>query len=177
MVAGREQHQVQQQQQHQQFAPCQRTPVPMRTPIAMSSSSAQAAHSHPNSCAGTDVPQLDSSLPGPGISCSGSAVSIAGLSWAGSSVPGATYSQLAFNSLNLYNHEWILLFNYGQKITLICSLKSLMLLLFLSSTGRLYPLIKVCTASLLVHFKDFNREVGQTNEVGSTETSRLDYWG
>ncbi len=49
---------MQQQQQHQQFLPCQITPVPMITPIAMSSSSAQAAHSHPNSHAGADVPQL-----------------------------------------------------------------------------------------------------------------------
>jgi hypothetical protein len=31
--------------------------------------------------------------------------------------------------------------------------------------GRLYPLIKVCTASLIMSFKDFNRAVGQSNAV------------
>jgi hypothetical protein len=58
LVAARAEHQVQQKQQHQPFLPCQRTSVPVITPIAMSSSSAQAALSHPNSHAGADIPQL-----------------------------------------------------------------------------------------------------------------------
>jgi hypothetical protein len=87
------QRQVQQQQQHQQLFPCQRSPVPASTPIAMSSSSAQAADSHPNSRAGAEVPQIGSLLAGPGISRSGSTLSLTGLSRAGSSVTGAAPPQ------------------------------------------------------------------------------------
>jgi hypothetical protein len=60
----------------------------MSTPVAMSSSNGQAAHSCPNSCAGVDVTQAGSSLPASGISCSGSTMSLTGLSQAGSLVSG-----------------------------------------------------------------------------------------
>jgi hypothetical protein len=44
---------------------------------------------------------------------------------------------------------------------------------------RLYLWIKVCTISLIMHFKNFNWIVGQTKEVSvalvEAETSRVDY--
>jgi hypothetical protein len=88
VAAAGVQHQVQQQQK-QQFLPRQRSPVPMTTPTAMSSSSTQAARSRPNSRAGADVSQLGSSLTGPSISRSGSALSLSGHSQAGSSATSA----------------------------------------------------------------------------------------
>ncbi len=75
MAAAGAQHQVQLQEKHEQLLPHQRSPAPVSTPIVMSSSSIQAARSHPNSHAGAEVPQSGSSLTGPGISCSGSALS------------------------------------------------------------------------------------------------------
>jgi hypothetical protein len=70
----------------------------MSTPIATSSSSTPAGHSHPNSHTGAYVPQSGSSLPGPGISHSGSALSLSALPQFGSSVLSGEASRLGSSS-------------------------------------------------------------------------------
>jgi hypothetical protein len=77
VAAARVQCQVQQ-QQNQHLLPHQRSPVPMTKPVAMPSSCTQAACSDSHSSA--DVYQVGSSLPGSGIFCSGSAMSLTSLS-------------------------------------------------------------------------------------------------
>jgi hypothetical protein len=98
MVAAGAQHQVQQQQQHQQFLPYQRTPVAVSTSIAISSSSSQAGRSCPNSRAEAYIPQSGSSFAGPGISRSGSAISLSILPRLGSLVLRGEASRLGASS-------------------------------------------------------------------------------
>lgn len=79
MAAVGAQHKVQQ-QQNQQLLPCQRSPAPMSTPVAISSATDQTTRSHPNSHPGVDSTQPGSSVPGSALSRSGSVMSLTGLS-------------------------------------------------------------------------------------------------